>query len=89
MPSGRFDNATLATMLPFLPSQPLEMSSYAAPFTQGHALEAGTMSPEADWPAQQLADVRSLARGVRWALTIEGAAALCLFAIWHLWQLWR
>ncbi len=89
MPSGQFDNATLATMLPFLPSQPLEMSSYAAPFKQGHAFEAGTMSPEAEWPTPQVVDVHSLARGVRWALTIEGAAALCVYAIWHLCQLWR
>ena len=88
MPSGRFDNASLTTMLPSLPFQPLQMRSFAAPMTQADVLEAGTMSPEAEWPTQAVADARSLARGVRWALTIEGAAALCLYLIWHLWHLW-
>jgi hypothetical protein len=76
-------------MLPSLPSQPLQMSSVAAPFTQGHALEAGAMGPEAECPAQAVVDLRRLGKGVCWALGIEGAAALCLYLIWDLWQLWR
>ena len=89
MPHGRFDNASLTAISPSLPSAPLQMSSYAAPFTHGHALEAGIMSPKAKWPEQNVVDFRSLGKGVSWALTIEGAAALCLYAVWHLWLLWR
>ena len=76
-------------MLPSLPSQPLQMSSFAAPMTQADVLKAGTMSPEAEWPTQEVVDIRRLAKGVRWALGIEGAAALCLYLIWHLWHLWQ
>ena len=126
MSSGRFDNASLTAVSPSLISAPLQMSSYAATFTQGHTLEhfrftyrhcnivqggfflkkkplgipisvksrienavgAGTMSPETEWPEQKVVDLRCLARGVRWALTIEGAAGLCVYAIWHLLRLW-
>ena len=85
MSSRRFDNASLNVMSSsVLPAA----ISYAATFPQGHTLEAGTISPEMEWPEQTVVDIRSLGRGVRWALTIEGAAALCLYAIWHLLRLW-
>jgi hypothetical protein len=67
----------------------MQMSSLVAPMTLADVLKAGTMSPKAEWPTQIVVDIRSLARGVRWALTVESAAALCLYLIWHLWQLWR
>ena len=89
MPSGRFDNASLTAISPPLISSPLQMSSYAATFAHGHVLQDGIVSPEAEWPSQTVVDHRSLAIGVSWALTIEGAAALSLYAIWHLWQLLR
>ncbi len=89
MPSGRFDNASLSAISPSLLSQPLQMSSLAALMTRGDVLNAGTMSPDAEWQTQEVVDIRRLAKGVRWALGIEGAAALCLYLIWHLWQLWR
>jgi hypothetical protein len=89
VPSGRFDNASLTAISPPLISSPLQMSSYTATFAQGHVLEVGIMSPEAEWPSQTVVDHRSLAIGVSWALTIEGAAAFCLYAVWHLWHLWR
>lgn len=89
MPSRRFDNTNLTIISPSLLSPPLEMSSYAAPLTQADVLGAGTMSPEVEWPVQTVVDPRSLGKGVSWALGIEGAAALCLYGIWHLWHLWR
>jgi hypothetical protein len=89
MPSQRFDDASLNALSPFPLSAPLQMSSYAAPFTQGHILEAGTISPTAEWPEQKVVDIRSVGRGVRWALTIECAAALCIYASWRLWLFWR
>jgi hypothetical protein len=84
MPSRRFDDASLNDISPSLLSAPLQMSSEAAPFTHGHTLEAGTISPKVEWPEQKVVDFRSLGRGLRWALIIEGAAALCIYAIWHL-----
>jgi hypothetical protein len=72
-----------------LPFQLLQMSSFAAPMTRGDVLNAGTMSPEAEWPTQDAVDFRRLAKGVRWALGIEGGVALCVYLIWHLWQLWQ
>ncbi len=88
MPSGRFDNASLSAISPSLLSQPLQMSSFAAPMRRADVLNAGTMSPEAEWPTQDVVDIRRLAKGVRWALGIEGTAAICVYLIWHLWQLW-
>jgi hypothetical protein len=70
-------------------SQPLQMSSFAAPMTQADVFDAGTMSQEAEWPSQTVVDHRRLAIGVSWALTIEGTASFCLYAIWHLSHLWR
>ena len=85
MISGRFDNASLSAISPSLLSRPLQMSSLAAPMTRGDFLNAETMSPEAEWQAREVVDIRRLAKGVRWALGIEGAAALCLYLIWHFW----
>ena len=82
MATIRFDNA-LTAVSPSLLSAPLKMNSYAATFSQGR-----TMSPETEWPEESVAVSRGLARGVRWALTIEGAAGLCVYAIWHLLRLW-
>ena len=86
MISGRFDNASLSAISPSLLSQPLQMSSLAAPMTRGGVLNSGTMSPEAEWPTQDVVDIRRLAKGVRWALGIECTAALCLYLIWHFWR---
>jgi hypothetical protein len=51
-------------------------------------MRAGTISADTEWPAEAIVNLRDLARGVRWALAIEGAAALGIYAVWHLWRLW-
>ena len=79
-----FDRTSLAATPPSPISPPFEMNCYAAPLTQAVIVPA-----EAEWPEQKVVEFRSLARGVRWALTIEGAAAAGLYAIWHLLLLWR
>jgi hypothetical protein len=51
-------------------------------------MRAGAISADAEWPAEAIVNLSNLARGVRWALAIEGAAALGIYAIWHLCRLW-
>lgn len=88
MPSQRFDTIPLAAASPSMFSLPLQMSSYAAPLTRTQVMRAGTISTDAEWPAAAIVNLSDLARGVRWALAIEGAAALGIYAVWHLWRLW-
>lgn len=87
MPSKRDDNTTRQAVSSSLLSPPLQMSSYAEPFTNGHAFEAATMLPEAEWLTQSIIDSRNLVKGIRWALTIESAAAVFLYSIWLFWHL--
>jgi len=89
VPYRRFENTSLNGITPSVLSAPLEMSSYAAHSQQNHTLEAATISLETEWPEQKAVDLHNLAKGIGWALTIEGAAALSLYAIWHLWLLLR
>ena len=88
MPTQRFDDIHSATALPSLLSPPLHMSSYAAQPMQTQGMEAGATSAEAEWPAEAIVNLRDLGRGVGWALGIEGAAALTIYAVWYLWHLW-
>lgn len=48
------------------------------PFPQAHL-------PEEEWPE----NAPGCVRGVRFALAIEAAAALMIYAIWHFSHLWR
>lgn len=50
-------------------------------------MRAGTISADTEWPAEAIVNLRDLTRGVRWALAIEGAAALGIYAVWYLWHL--
>jgi len=88
VPTQQFDGIHPATAMPSLLSQPLQMSSYAAPLIQAPRMKAGAMCAEAEWPAEAFVNLRNLGRGVSWALGIEGAAALTIYAVWHLWHLW-
>ncbi len=88
MPTQRFDDNNPATALPSLLSPPLQMSSYAAQLMQTQGMKAGATSAEAEWPAEAIVNLRDLGRGVGWALGIEGAAALTIYAVWYLWHFW-
>ncbi len=41
---------------------------------------------EAAVPQKAAEDVGNLAKGFAWALMIEGAAALAIYAVWHFWH---
>jgi len=48
------------------------------------------MSSGLEWPVDAVVDQEALGRGVRWALGIEGVAALGIYILWHLWVvLWH
>jgi hypothetical protein len=51
-------------------------------------MRAGTINADAEWPREAIVNLRDLARGVRWALAVECAAALCIYAVWYLCRLW-
>lgn len=98
MPTQRLDDARLAGTSTFLlssrlqtsrPSPRLQMSSYAGPLIRTQVMRPGAVSAEAEWPAEAFVKFRDLGRGVRWALAIEGAAALSICGLWYLCHLWR
>lgn len=71
---------------PSLIGQRTQMYSYAAPLLRPQGREPHTVWQEPEWPREACVDVHHLARGVRWALAIEGAAALGIYFAWLLWQ---
>lgn len=89
MPSQRFDDGHLFAPSSSLLSPRLQMSSYAAPILRSEGMTAGTMNAEAEWPAEAFVNLYNLAKGVGWALAIEGIAALSICSIFYLWHLWR
>jgi hypothetical protein len=61
------------------------MSSYAGSLAQPQGLETSSVSPESERPDEAVVDLRLLGRGVRWALAIEGVAAMSIYVVWYLW----
>jgi hypothetical protein len=64
-----------------------QMASYAARFASTHAIARRGLRTQAEWHPEAVVNLRLLVKGVGWAFGIEGAAALCLFAIWFAWHL--
>jgi hypothetical protein len=62
------------------------MSSYATALPHSSVLSAGGPNAEAEWPPEGIVNVHDLGKGVGWALAIEGAAALAICLVWHLWH---
>ncbi len=46
-----------------------------------------TGTPQAEWAAEAISNLRHVIAGVGVALLIEGAAAVAIFATWNLWHL--
>ena len=89
MPTKAFDNPTRAGMsIPQLLTT-LQMSSYAAPLMRPRKIEDRGIGSEADFPADAAVDAGALGRGVGWALSIECAAVLGFYVMWHLLRLLR
>jgi hypothetical protein len=82
MSNPQFVNLKLATVSPSLLASSLPVSSYA----QSAQLGAPD-SPQAEWAAEAISNLRHVVAGIGFALIIEGAVALCIFATWNLWHI--
>lgn len=89
MSSRPFDNPNVGrtALSPLAPSY--QMSSSALPMLRPRVFSSRGMSPEAEWPAEAVVDIKVLGRGVAWALAIESTAAFAMYVAWHLFTLLR
>jgi hypothetical protein len=82
MLAGTFENSNLASVEVPLLSRPLEMSSLSIP----HQLLAKRVNmgsiPRTEWPDDAVVEGGAY-KGACWAFAIEGAAAICIYGIWH------
>lgn len=53
------------------------------------ALDAQAMGREEELGDEGFLEAGNVAKGVSWAISIEGGAALLFYAVWHLWHVWR
>jgi len=84
----RFDDAHLVAASPSLLVPRIQMASYASTFASAQAIASSGLRAKTEWASDAIVNLRLLGKGVGWALAIEGAAALSLYALWHMWQLW-
>ena len=87
MATQRFNAADLLGASRFHLAHPAQLTSYAATFARAHAIANSVLRTEVEWPSEAVVNLRLLRKGVGWALGIEGATAMCLYAIWFLWHL--
>ncbi len=88
MATTQFDSWKLATashslLMPALPVSSLPLPSYVAP----SAAVAVPGEPKAEWAAEAIVNLRHVVTGVSFALILEGAVALCIYATWNLWHI--
>jgi hypothetical protein len=83
----RLESAHLLTVSPSPITPQMQMASYAARLANAQAGASGGIRAQAEWQPEGAANLRLLGKGVGWALGIEGATALCLYAMWLLWHL--
>lgn len=89
MPTGPFDSSNFAAIAaPPIPTS-LQMSSLAVRIARPGTFGEVSASREVEWPVDAIVDRGALGKGVRWALGIEGVAALLIYALWHLWSIIR
>ena len=53
------------------------------------ALDAQAMGREEELGDEGFPEAGNVAKGVSWAISIEGGAALFFYVLWHLWHVWR
>jgi len=82
MSNPQFVNLRLAVASPFLRAASFPASSYAQSARLGVP-----DSPQAEWAAEAISNLRHVVAGISVAFTIEGAVALCIFATWNLWHI--
>lgn len=90
MSNPQFASLKLATASPSLlasslPQPSLPLSSYSGPSTP-----AGVpVAPKAEWAAEAIVNSRHVVAGISYALIIEGAVALSVYAAIATWSLWH
>lgn len=84
MPNHGLQTARVAA----LPALPLSPPLGLTPLAGARPIGTGIGHDIAEWPAEALVNLHDLGKGVRWALAIEGVAALTIYAAWQLWRLW-
>ena len=67
-----------------LPAPGIRIASYADPLAGTQVTTSGASRAGFEWPAEAIVNLRLLAKGVGWALAIEGATALSVCAVWYL-----
>jgi hypothetical protein len=83
MSNRQFVNLRLATPLPSVPVSSLPAHSFGVQATAAPLPE----TPQAEWAAEAISNVRHVVAGISFALIIEGAVAICIVATWGLWHI--
>lgn len=82
MINPQFVNLKLASASPSLLAASLPVSRYAPSARLG-----APGAPQAEWAAEAISNLRHVVAGISFALLIEGAAAVAIFATWGLWHI--
>lgn len=82
MANPQFVNLKLAVAPPSLLASSLPLRSYAPSVRLG-----APRTPQAEWAAEAISNLRHVVAGIGFALLIEGVAALAIVATWNLWHI--
>lgn len=82
MVNPQFVSLKLASASPSLLASSLPLGGY----TQSARLGV-PCAPQAEWAAEAVSNLRHVVAGISFALLIEGAAAVAIFATWNLWHI--
>lgn len=86
MANQRLEVAHFLAALPSPVTPQTQMASYATTFASAQAGASDGIGAQAEWHPEGVVNLRLLVKGVGWALGIEGATAVGLYAIWLLWH---
>jgi hypothetical protein len=81
MINPQFVNLKLAAASPALLASSASLRSYAS------ARLGASSAPQAEWAAEAISNLRHVVAGIGFALLIEAAAAVAIFATWNLWHI--
>jgi len=82
MANPQFVNLKLASASHSLLASSLPVSSYVR---SSRIVVPGT--PQAEWAAEAISNLRHVVAGIGFAILIEGVAALAIVATWNLWHI--
>ncbi|MGB0065790.1 MAG: hypothetical protein WBP85_15210 [Terracidiphilus sp.] len=88
MPTRPLDHAQLTVVTrSFVSSSPIPGSSSPAMRSARVPIITRIVAHGPTLPQEAVADGVKLGKGLAWALALEGAAALIIYAGWHLWRM--